>query len=128
VIAVTLLPTLHPDRTESSRRRLARHAAMLLRSLAADRPPPGWATPRFGREVELVRRHLAPIRTRTLLAASFGREGSQVDPALLDAAAAVATSPTAVAYAIRWLELGDGAPRPTFAATPDGDRWRALAR
>lgn len=36
--------------------------------------PPRWSAPTFVREVELVRCHLRPIRTRTSLSASFSRE------------------------------------------------------
>ena len=38
-----------------------------------------WAAPAFGREVDLVRLHLAPIRSRPGLAASFGREAFHAD-------------------------------------------------
>src|SRR5688572_25344364 len=50
-------------------------ARRLLRLLAAARGrPPRWDAPAFGREVDLVRAHLRPIGSRTLLMASFGRE------------------------------------------------------
>jgi hypothetical protein len=66
----------------------------------------------FGREVELVRRHLAPIRSRVVLAASFGREAFHVD----SAGPPEVAGPVTVAYAIRWLELGDGQERPRWDA------------
>jgi hypothetical protein len=75
----------------------------------------------FGREVELIRTHLAPIRSRQVLAASFGREAFHGDPS----GSGELESPVAAAYAIRWLELGDGEARPRWdvwlaesAATP----------
>jgi hypothetical protein len=82
---------------------------------AARRPgplPDAWLAQRFGREVDLVRIQLDPIRSRAVLAASFGRE------AFHGAAGPRADrfGPVAVAYAIRWLELGDGVGRPAFPA------------
>lgn len=99
---------LHPPTriaTDTPARRLARLALRVLhvrRDLAG--PPPAWDRPGFRREVELVRTHLRPLRTRAALAASFGREafalaGEEVDPAALP-------GPVGVAYALRWLELG----------------------
>lgn len=74
--------------------------------------PARWAQPAFGAEVELVRRHLAPVRSRQTLAASYGREafhlvisrGERDDP-----------SPIRLAYALRWMELRDGATGPSWA-------------
>jgi hypothetical protein len=70
-----------------------------------------WSLPGFAREVDLVRLHLRPIRTRQILAASFGREAFHAG---LGNATAAAAGPVAVAYAIRWLELGDRVDRPRF--------------
>ena len=72
--------------------------------------PPRWIAPPFGREVELIRAHLAPIRSRQVLAASFGREAVHGDPS----GSGEVDSPVAAAYAIRWLELGDGEARPRW--------------
>ena len=75
----------------------------------ADRPAP-WSLPGFAREVDLVRLHLRPVATRQVLAASFGREAFHAGPP----AGAAPRGPVAVAYAIRWLELGDRVERPAF--------------
>jgi hypothetical protein len=63
--------------------------------------------------VELIRCHLAPLRNRRSLTASFGREAFQtleverpVPPPL---------GPTRAAYAIRWLELGRGGNLPAWS-------------
>jgi hypothetical protein len=70
-----------------------------------------WGEPVFVRQVEAVRRQLAPIRDRRGLAASYGREAFR----MRDARERHRPSPfdaIPVAYAVRWLELGDGAARP----------------
>jgi hypothetical protein len=88
--------------------------ATLRRARRADGRPTRWATPVFGREVDLVRLHLGPIRSRAGLAASFGREAFHGE---LDRDGAdVDTGPVTAAYAIRWLELGNGARRPPWEA------------
>jgi len=68
--------------------------------------PARWAQPAFGAEVELVRRHLAPVQSRRSLAASFGREAFHIAPT---AAEREDPSPTRLAYALRWIELGQAA-------------------
>jgi hypothetical protein len=72
-----------------------------------------WGEPVFVRQVEAVRRQLAPIQDRRGLAASYGREAFRMRdarerhrPSLFDA--------IPVAYAVRWLELGDGTARPAW--------------
>jgi hypothetical protein len=88
--------------------------ATLRRARRADGRPARWAAPAFGREVDLVRLHLGPIRSRSGLAASFGREAFHAD---LDRdGAGVDTGPVTAAYAIRWLELGNGVRRPAWEA------------
>jgi hypothetical protein len=84
------------------RRRLADPAAL----------PAAWSERAFVREVALVRAHLAPIRSRAGLAASFSREAFHAVPAdeIGEAPGAVR-----VAYALRWLELGSGR---TWASWP----------
>jgi hypothetical protein len=84
------------------RRRLADPAAL----------PPAWSERAFVREVALVRAHLAPIRSRAGLAASFSREAFHAVPA-----DEIGETPGAVrvAYALRWLELGSGR---TWASWP----------
>jgi len=83
------------------RRRLADPAAL----------PSAWSERAFVREVGLVRAHLAPIRSRAGLVASFSREAFHVIPAdqVDEAAGAVR-----VAYALRWLELGSGRAWPSW--------------
>jgi hypothetical protein len=100
------------------RRTLARDAVRILGRLRSTAPEPEiWTTASFGREIEFVRAHLRPIRTRQSLAASFGREAFHV-PILRDPDGYPERgleSAVRVAYALRWLELGDGKPRPTWA-------------
>src|SRR3990170_3360982 len=56
-------------------RALALDALRLIRRLRdPGRRPDRWAQPPFRREIELVRVHLAPLRGRKALAASYGRE------------------------------------------------------
>jgi hypothetical protein len=83
--------------------------ARVLRDPA--RRPARWSQPAFGAEVELIRRHLAPVHSRQTLAASYGREAFHVwstDRELDD------PSPIRLAYALRWMELRDGATGPSW--------------
>lgn len=76
--------------------------------------PQSWSDDAFGREVELVRRHLAPLRNRRSLMASFGREAFQsLDR---EPASAGPLGPIRAAYAIRWVELGSGAVLPAWGS------------
>jgi hypothetical protein len=78
--------------------------------------PRRWSTQAFAREVAAVRAQLAPIRSRESLADSFGREAAiaaTVTPPLIDPPEP--PGPVRVAYAIRWLELGDDRFRPDWA-------------
>jgi hypothetical protein len=101
-------PSFEPD---SPSRALALTALQIVRRRRgpADRPA-AWSLPGFAREVDLVRLHLRPVGSRRVLAASFGREAFHSGPST----AASAGGPVAVAYAIRWLELGDRVERPAF--------------
>jgi hypothetical protein len=72
------------------------------------------ATPPSGGRVELVRCHLAPLRNRRSLTASFGREAFQTLD--LDRARPRPLGPIRAAYAIRWLELGNGAALPAWSS------------
>jgi hypothetical protein len=86
-------------------RALALDALRLLRRLRdPSRRPERWSQPTFRREIELVRSHLSPLRTRKALAASYGREAFHLsmDQAVRDDPGAVR-----IAYALRWLELGE---------------------
>ena len=81
-----------------------------------------WGGSAFAREVDLVRCQLAPIRDRRGLASSYRREAfrqtadewSGHPPGPPD------PHPTSVAYAVRWLELGDGIPRPAWTSLDTG--------
>jgi len=104
-------------------RELPRDALLLLRDLR-DRPRDAgpWGEPAFAREVDRIRAQLAPIRDRRGLAASFGREAFRVHgPDLSDAPDRGAQDQVArprasrAAYAVRWLELGDGIRRPAWS-------------
>jgi hypothetical protein len=75
------------------------------------RRPERWTRPGFAAEVEQIRRHLAPVRTRRTLASSYGREAFHLAPESSDQTDA---SPTRLAYALRWLELRDGATGPSW--------------
>jgi hypothetical protein len=130
VVTRNMLPVVEPRRRPTHRElgRGATHVgrssptparALTLVALATLRRagrvagrPARWAAPTFAREVDLVRLHLAPIRSRSGLAASFGREAFHADVASDRAN----TGPVTAAYAIRWLELGDGAVRPAWEA------------
>jgi len=93
---------------QAQHRTLALDALVVTRMLR-DRPRDAgpWGEPAFAREVALIRSQLMPIRSRRGLAASFEREAFQSrefagphEPATMRA--------VRVAYALRWLELGDG--------------------
>jgi hypothetical protein len=88
--------------------------ALRLRSGLRNRQrrPDGWSDAAFAREVELIRRHLAPLRNRRSLTASFGREAFQT--LQLDRSRPAQLGPIRAAYAIRWLELGGGAGLPPW--------------
>jgi hypothetical protein len=104
-------------------RALALDALRLRRALRdVEMRPAPWTEPRFAREVELVRCHLAPLRSRRSLTASFGREaflGLNAD------GASAPLGPIRAAYAIRWFELGGGAKLPAWTTLiVQDDIWR----
>src|SRR5262245_17709490 len=104
-------PPPPPFEPESPNRALALTALSVIRN--SRRPterPAAWSLPGFAREVDLVRLHLLPVRSRQVLAASFGREAFHAGPSTATSAGGA----VAVAYAIRWLELGDRVERPAF--------------
>ena len=78
-----------------------------------------WGEPAFAREVDAIRRQLEPIRDRRMLTASYSREAFRAWPEVVAAGLSLERS-TAVAYAIRWLELGDGRPRPSWTSLVAG--------
>jgi hypothetical protein len=101
---------------QDPRHELARLALdLVVRTAEPVELSPRWTTHPFGREVDRTRGQLAPIRSRAALLASFSREAAiAVTPGVVDAGQA--SGPVRVAYAIRWLELGDGRPRPDWAS------------
>jgi hypothetical protein len=106
-----------PHPPVDARRILALDAVRIVGRLRTTAPGPDvWTTARFGREVEYVRAHLRPIRTRQSLVGSFGREAFHV-PVLREAGVGAERgleSAVRVAYALRWLELGDGNAHPSW--------------
>jgi hypothetical protein len=89
--------------------RLATHADLLAAWLERPDRPQRWRSEPFSRTVDLVRTHPRPIATREMLALSYAREhfhlisvGEPPAPSEL-----LSRDATEVAYAIRWLELGD---------------------
>lgn len=95
-------------------RALALDALRVIRAVRdPSRRPARWEHPAFGAEVELIRRHLAPVRSRRTLAASYAREAFHLAPTSTDVED---PSPIRLAYALRWLELRDGATEPSWQA------------
>jgi hypothetical protein len=104
---------LAPAPVPAPARALALDAMRVSRALRDPaRRPARWAQPSFGAQVELVRRHLAPLRSRRSLAASFGREAFHIVPT---AAERDDPNPIRLAYALRWLELGSGTAERSWA-------------
>ena len=112
--APPLAPALAPHRA------LALDALRILRRLRDHPRDAGpWGEPAFAREVDLVRGHLAPIRSRRGLAASFGGEALN-RPAVERTPDPLVFGPVRIAYAVRWLELGDGVVRPGWTSLVTG--------
>jgi len=108
-------PAPRPDRA------LALDAIRLRRGLRDPlRRPARWGELQFARDVELIRRHLAPLRNRRSLTASFGREAFQ--RLEFERPASLPLGPIRAAYAIRWLELGSGASMPAWTSLLATDR------
>ena len=98
-------PTLQAS-VPAPARALALDALRVTRLLRdPSRRPERWGQPGFAAEVEQIRRHLAPVRSRQSLATSYGREAFHLALTRSDPAD---PSPTRLAYALRWLELRDG--------------------
>ena len=93
---------------------------LVLRTSEPLRLPERWTRTPFGREVDRTRAQLAPIQTRTALAGSFSREASVAATRSAPLTPADPPGPVRVAYAIRWLELGDGRARPDWARITKG--------
>ena len=109
---------IEPDDPRHELGRLA--LDLVLRTSEPLRLPERWTRTPFGREVDRTRGQLAPIRTRAALAASFSREASVAATRLAPLTPADPPGPVRVAYAIRWLELGDGRPRPDWLTITKG--------
>jgi hypothetical protein len=106
---------------EDPRHELGRLALdLVLRTSEPLRLPERWTRTPFGREVDRTRGQLAPILTRAALAASFWREASVAATRSAPLSPADPPGPVRVAYAIRWLELGDGRPRPEWSTITKG--------
>jgi hypothetical protein len=106
-----------PDPVPAPARALALDALRVARALRDPAARPArWTQPSFGAQVELVRRQLAPVRTRTSLAASFGREAFHIVPTTTERDD---PSPIRLAYALRWMELRDGATGPSWSTLVD---------
>ncbi|HEV8403467.1 MAG TPA: hypothetical protein VGQ31_10580 [Candidatus Limnocylindrales bacterium] len=113
-----LLPTGGAARAvpaSAPHRALALDALTVLR-LLRDHPRDAgsWGEPAFARAVDAIRRQLDPIRDRRMLTASYAREAFRLPPADAGTLRPPTARPAAVAYAIRWLELGDGVRRPPW--------------
>jgi hypothetical protein len=81
--------------------------------------PRRWTTYPFGHEVERTRGQLAPILSRSALLESFSRE-APIAATRGSVEAGLPAGPIRVAYALRWLELGDGRSRPAWASIVAG--------
>jgi hypothetical protein len=92
-----------PLRSDSHHRLSA--AAVCLQQMLDDPEglQPRWRTLGFVRCVERVRADLRPIGSQAALAESYGREALRHDP-------------LETAYALRWLELANGASRPSWSS------------
>lgn len=93
----------------ASEDRLPTHARVLAGLLShPDRIPSRWRAPGFARQVDLVRAHLRPIRSRESLSLSYSREHFHINPVGAQPVplSLLTRSATDVAYAHRWLELG----------------------
>jgi hypothetical protein len=116
-IAMALAPPAGGPIADDPRHELARLALdLVVRTTEPVAVPRRWESVPFGREVERTRAQLAPISTRPALAASFSREASIAVTRAAPVSADRPPGPVRVAYAIRWLELGDGRRRSTWAS------------
>ena len=116
-------PSPAPATGATPQRALAQDALRLLRRVDdPSRRPERWLDEDVARDIALIRRHLAPLRSRRALAASFSREAFHLGPdvpfgdrrAEGRRHAEPDPGPVRLAYAIRWLELGDGIDRPAW--------------
>ncbi len=88
--------------------RLSTLAAAMLLIDEEGRRPPSWLARPSDSDVETVLTHLVPIRTRSALAASYAREGRRLLAGVHGPArSADAVDEIDLAYALRWVQLGD---------------------
>ena len=117
---------------DDPRHELARLALdLVVRTSEPMTIPRQWTTVPFTREVDRTRAQLGPIRSRVALAASFTREASVAASRPEPSASPTPPGPVRLAYAIRWLELGDDRPRPDWSSIINGvvrDLVAAVAR
>ena len=103
-----LLPdggSLAPAPASTPERVLARDALRLVRlARAVGSGPISWAGPDLSGELDLIRRQLAPIRSRRSLSASYGREA--LNRTGMPDADGRRSGVVRLAYTLRWLELG----------------------
>jgi hypothetical protein len=121
IVAQIPAPVMRP----AAHRVLALDAERVLRHLRDHPRDAGlWGEPAFAREVDRIRDDLAPIASRRSLLASYSREAFRApvtDRSTTEAAMGLrvgeppAASAARVAYAVRWLELGDGRSRPGWS-------------
>ena len=119
--AQTIAPVPAPHRA------LALDALAIVRTLRDHPRDAGpWGEPALAWEVDRIRRQLAPIATRRALASSYAREafrnltgsgiaGLSAGPSAGRLRDPGVIGPVRLAYTVRWLELGDGAPRPGWS-------------
>ncbi len=110
--------SVEPDEPRHELGRLA--LDLVLRTSEPLRLPERWTRTPFAREVDRTRGQLAPIQSRAALAASFSHEASVAATRSAPLSPADPPGPVRVAYAIRWLELGDGRARPEWSTITKG--------
>jgi hypothetical protein len=98
---------------EDPRTILSADAGRLL-VIARPRADSRLLTAAFQRQVAAIRRHLTPVVSTDVLAASFDREAFRGHR--LGHVRAIEASPVRVAYAIRWVELQLGIRLPPLEA------------
>ena len=124
-----------PHESRQRRRHTGRWRWMLSSSCASSAtilatPAPGGSRRSRGRS-DRSAASSAPIRDRRGLAASYGREAFRTRPADRRPRARPPGDRPRVAYAVRWLELGDGIQRPAWSTSrhrPGLTRPRRRAR
>jgi hypothetical protein len=126
VVAAGAIATIVADAADAADPRDPRHELgrlaldLVVRTSEPMHLPQRWLSPAFGREVERTRAQLEPVASRAVLAASFSREASVAVSRLAPISPGNPPGPVRVAYAIRWLELGDDRRRPDWSSITKG--------